>query len=408
MRTLLARFGTYTFAVAITSVVGLLAIPVVVTQAGDVTWGIVAVAQTLAALLGVLVSFGWGTTGPAMVAGLEPAARPQMFVDSLVTRLYLAVVAVPLAVLVPFLLTTPEYRGAMIMGSLVYLIPFLGATWYFVGEARPIRLILCDSLPVTLGTLAGVAGILLTQDIFVFIACQGVFNVLAVLLSARVIVRSAPARPSADLSVKAAVGRLPPQMHGVVTAATSSLYVGAPLLLVSAFLPSFREVYAMAERFVRYGQIALAPVVQVLQGSIASPDKQLERSRIRRTTLVAPILGVVGGAGLALVLPTGARLLSAGTIVVEYSLSVPIGIVFAGIAVSSIVGLACLIPLGEGRSLAASTVVGAAIGVPLIVLMAVFVGPVAVAWAVAVSELIVATYQVAVVRKVLRRPREQG
>lgn len=405
MRILIARLGTYTAAVAVTSIVGLLAIPVVVTQAGDVIWGIVAVAQTLAALLGVLVSFGWGTTGPAMVAGMDAADRPQMFLDSLVTRLYLGLLAVPLAVLVPFLLTGPGYRGAMIAACLVYLIPFLGGAWYFVGEARPKRLILCDALPAGLGNLAGVAGILLTQDIFVFIACQGFFNLVGVSLSARLIVRSAPERLVLDPSLRSAVRRLPPQLHGVITAATSSLYVGAPLLLVSAFLPTVREVYAMAERFVRYGQIALGPVVQVLQGSIAAADKEVERSRIRRTTLVAPLLGLVGGVLIALILPAGSALLSAGAIVVGYELSAPIGIVFAGIAVSSIVGLACLIPLGEGRSLAASTVVGAAIGVPLIVLAAIFTGPVAVAWSVAVSEVIVATYQMTVVRRALRSKR---
>lgn len=401
MRTLIARLGTYTAAVAVTSIVGLLAIPVLVTQAGEVAWGVIAVAQTLAALLGVLVSFGWGTTGPAMVAGMDPAARPQMFLDSLVTRMYLAVVIIPFAVLVPFLLTTSEYRGEMIAACLVYLLPFLGGAWYFVGEARPKRLILCDSLPVSLGTLTGVVGILLTQNIYVFIACQGAFNLIAVLVTAHVIRRSAPQRLRTELSVPAAFRRLPHQLHGVITAATSSLYVGAPLLLVSAFLPAFREVYAMADRFVRYGQIALGPVVQVLQGSIASPDKVAEHHRIRRTTLMAPVLGLLGGSGVALILPWGSELLSAGRIMVGFNLSVPIGTVFTGIAVSSVVGLACLIPLGQGRALAVSTVLGASIGVPLIVLASIFVGPVAVAWAVALSELLVATYQVLVVRRTL-------
>ncbi|WP_105030132.1 lipopolysaccharide biosynthesis protein [Arthrobacter ruber] len=401
----MARLGTYTAAVAITSIVGLLAIPVVVTQAGDVAWGVIAVAQTLAGLLGVLVSFGWGTTGPAMVAGMPAEDRPQMFMESLASRLYLAAVAVPFAILIPFLLTTPEYRGMMIAACCAYLIPFLGGAWYFVGEARPRRLILFDSLPISMGTLAGVAGILLTQNIYVFIACQGVFNIVAVVGTAFVIRRSAGRTARADPSPRAAFGRLPRQLHGVITAATSSLYVGAPLIMVSAFLPAFREVYAMADRFIRYGQIALGPVVQVLQGSIASTDKAVERHRIGRTTLMAPLLGVLGGAGIALVLPWGSMLLSNGRISVGLGLALPIGVVFAGVAVSSVVGLACLIPLGQGRALAASTVLGAAVGVPLIVLAAAFVGPASVAWAVALSELTVAGYQVAVVRRVLRHGR---
>ncbi|WP_146070826.1 lipopolysaccharide biosynthesis protein [Arthrobacter sp. B1805] len=402
MRPLIARFGTYTAAVAITSIIGLMAIPVVVTQAGDVAWGVIAVAQTLAGLLGVIVSFGWGTTGPAMVAGMPANDRPQMFMESLVSRLYLATVTLPFAILIPFLLTTPEYRGMMIAACCVYLIPFLGGAWYFVGEARPRRLILFDSLPISMGTLAGVVGILLTQEIYVFIACQGVFNIVAVLGTASVIRRSGGTMARPDPSPRAAFGRLPRQLHGVITAATSSLYVGAPLIMVSAFLPAFREVYAMADRFIRYGQIALGPVVQVLQGSIASTDKTVERLRIGRTTLLAPLVGLLGGAGIALVLPWGSALLSNGRIHVGFALSIPIGVVFAGVAVSSIVGLACLIPLGQGRALAVSTVLGASIGLPLIVLAAAFLGPVMVAWSVAISELVVASYQVATVRRVLR------
>lgn len=401
MKGLIARLGSYTAAVAITSIIGLLAIPVVVTQAGDDVWGIIAVAQTLAALLGVLVSFGWGTTGPAMVAGMAAEDRPRMFLDSLVSRVYLAALVAPFAVLIPFGLTTAEYRSEMIVGCLVYLLPFLGGTWYFVGEARPKRLILCDALPISIGTLAGVAGILLTQNVFVFLACQGVFNLIAVVATALVISNSAREKRSPDLSVAAAFRRLPSQLHGVITAATSSLYVGAPLIMISAFLPAAREVYAMADRFIRYGQIALGPVVQVLQGAIASPDKAAQRHRIKRTTLMAPLIGLLGGAGLAVVLPSGSRLLSNGRIIVDFGLSVPVGAVFAGIAVSSVVGLACLIPLGQGRALAASTVLGAAVGVPLIIVAAVFVGPVMVAWAVAVSELVVASYQLAVVRRAL-------
>ncbi|KAD4060527.1 hypothetical protein GD627_05710 [Arthrobacter yangruifuii] len=397
------RLGAFGASVVITTLVGLLAIPVVIANAGSEAWGVIALGQSAALLFGVLVSFGWGTVGPAMVAGMLPEQRPQMFLDSLVSRVYLFVVTAPLAVLTVWLIAGGDSAPVAALACLAYLIPFLGASWFFVGDARPGRLLVFDTIPVTLGTVLGLVGLILTGDVFVYLAIQLAMNLLGVTVSALLIRTRSAAVPRLDVHPGRAVRRLAGQRHGVVTAATSSLYVNTPLLVVGAVLPGAVALYAMAEKFFKYGLTAVGPVVQVLQGSIADPDRALQEARIRVAAKWAPLAAAFCAAAMALCIPWASDLLSQGKIQVGFDLSVPMGVVFGAVTVSQVVGLACLIPLGEGKALAVSTVLGAAIGVPLIVAGALTLGVSAVAWAVAVSELAVAVYQLGVVRRYFRR-----
>ena len=396
------RLGAFGVSVVITTVVGVLAIPVVIAQAGSDVWGVIALGQSTALLFGVLVSFGWGTTGPAIVAGMPAAERPQMFIDSLVSRFYLFLVTVPLALLTVWLVAR-ESTPVALLACLAYLIPFLGASWFFVGDGRPGRLLLFDTLPVTLGTVFGLVGLTLTGNVYVYLSLQLVMNLVGVTASGLLIRNRSGAVPRFDFHVGRAVRRLGGQRHGVITAGTSSLYVNTPVLVVGAVIPGSLALYAMAEKFFKYGLTAIGPVVQVLQGSIADPDRARQDGRIRVATAIAPVAAALSAAVMALCIPWASRILSAGELQVGFDLSIPMGVVFGAVAISQVVGLACLIPIGEGKALAVSTVLGAAIGIPLILTGALTVGAAGVAWAVAVSELAVAGYQIGVVRSYFRR-----
>jgi O-antigen/teichoic acid export membrane protein len=102
-----------------------------------------------------------------------------------------------------------------------------------------------------------------------------------------------------------------------------------------------------------------------------------------------------------------AAILSAHRIDFTLALSVPFGVIFAAVAVTQVVGLACLVQLRATRALARSTLVGAISGVPLIVLGAVSFGATGVAWALAISELAVLVYQYGSMRRRLVQHRQE-
>ena len=283
----LRRLGAFGASVVITTVVGVLAIPVVIANTGSQIWGVIALGQATALLFGVLVSFGWGTTGPALVAGMPAEGRPQMYLDSLVSRLYLFCLAAPLAVLTVWLIAN-DFQSVAVLACLAYLLPFLGASWFFVGDGRPGRLLLFDTVPVTLGTVLGLIGLTLTTNVYVYLTIQLAMNLVAVVASGLLIRMRSPLVPRFDFNARRAMHRLRGQRHGVITAATSSLYVNTPLMVVGAVVPGSLALYAMAEKFFKYGLTAVGPVVQVLQGSIADPDRARQDARVRMAARLAP------------------------------------------------------------------------------------------------------------------------
>lgn len=395
----LLRLATFALTVGVGTIVGLLAIPVITGIVGSDTWAIQALVQSLATLFGVLVAFGWGTVGPGMVAATRPELRPQLFLDSFVTRCYLFLLTAPL--MVAFMIVLQPGEAAFVaVASVAYLLPYLGAAWYFVGEARPMRLFLVDALPQLSGTVVGLVVLSATRDITLMVATQLVFNLGAVILGIGAVL-SGNTNVKADLSLRTSLSQMSTQRHGVVTAATGSLYVNLPILVVKIFLPGQLDVYAFADRLFRFAVTVFSPVLQFVQGWIPEGGRPSMAHRIRRASQLAPALGLIGGTGLAAFGPLAAEVLVRDTTDFGLYLSIPIGFSFAAVAVSQILGLACLVTIGRARELARSTVVGAVVGAPLILLGAFSGGVAGVAWGVAVSEIAVAAFQFVILRRYL-------
>lgn len=397
----LVRLATFALTVGLGTVVGLIAIPIITGIVGSDAWAVQALVQAQATLFGVLVAFGWGTVGPAMVAAALPSHRPQIFADSLITRSYLFLVTAPLMAGVMVLLQ-PGHALFVILASIAYLLPYLGASWYFIGEAKPLRLFLVDALPQLIGTIVGLLVLTATRDFTLLVATQLIFNLIAVLLSSTLVLRGAPEHLAFDYSIRSSLFRMAQQRHGVVTAATGSLYVNLPMVAVNLLLPAQLDVYAFADRLFRFSATVFSPILQFIQGWIPEGGPDAVAHRIRRAAQVAPILGIIGGTGLGLLGPTAAEILVKDSIDFGFALSIPIGVSFAAVALSQVLGLACLVSIGQAKELARSTVVGAVFGIPLIIAGALLGGVIGVAWGVAASEVLVAGYQSVLLRRHFR------
>ena len=388
----LARLASFALTVGVGTIVGLISIPVITGIVGAEIWAVQALAQSVSILFGIVVAFGWGTTGPSMVASTGKTLRPQLFLDSLVSRGYLFLIAGPAMVAVMIVLQ-PNHVLLVVLASVAYLLPFLGGNWYFIGEAKPKRLFILDALPQFSGTLIGLGVLALTRDIIWLVATQLLFNMLAIALTSIVIIQSAETRIVPNFSVREAIGRLKRQRHGVVTAATGSLYVNLPLVAINLFLPQQLGIYLMADRIFRYGVLALSPILQFIQGWIPEGGRENLRHRLIRSAQVAPVFGFLGGMAIFLLGPIASDILSNGLVIFPETLSAAVGLMFFSVAVSQILGLACLVSIGQGRILVQSTVLGAVCGAPAIILAALYSDVTGVAWAVAVSEVLVAGYQ---------------
>lgn len=394
----IGRIGAFAISAGATSLVGLVVLPLLNIALGNDEWGRLVLVQTVGALGGVAVAYGWGATGAAMVAGTPVSQRQAFYRDSLRIRGLLYLAAVPLAGVLLLLL----FRGdplTSFLGAAVYLLPHLGAIWYFTGEGRPLRLFLCDTLPTIAGTILGVVLAFAGGEIWMFLLGQGAGYVVAVALDAFVVLRGAP---RVEFVRSRLTTVLRDQRHAVIATGTSAVYVSLPVIAVQIFLPQHLGLYAMADRLFRYASLALLPIQQYFQSWVPATDGDL-RHRARIAGLASVGIGAVAGAAIALLSPWASPLLSGGQVHVPLSLSVPLGVAFVGIGTAAIVGYACLVAFGRVGALAASTVIGAVVGIPLIAAFAMLGSLPLVAWAVAASELCVAGYQVTVLRRALRR-----
>ncbi len=393
------KVAAFTATVGVGTVLGFVSVPTLVGSLGAQAWATIALCQAVCQLAGVAVAFGWGVVGPSTVAHTAAPRRPQLYADSLVGRGYLFLVTAAATWAVLVALTRGAEPVLLLLGAVAYLLPFAGGSWYFVGESRPGRLFFFDSLPSLLGTIAGLIGAALTRDALVFLGAQALGNAVAVAIDAVVILRSAPAPIVLDPRPATVLRALGGQRHAVASAALTGLYVSTPVMAVQLLDPAVLPVYVMADRFFRYASLAFAPVQQYFQGWIPGPVGLVRRAVA--ATWVAAGFGLAGGLAIALLSPWASLVLSHGVIEVAPALSIPFGIAFVGVTVASVVGYACLVALGRSSALAISALLGAIVGIPLMIVFAALRLPPGVAWAVALSELIVAGYQVGAFRRAL-------
>lgn len=391
------RLSGFTVSVLLVTLFGVVTIPLLTVAVGKDEWGALALVQVVAQLGGIIVAFGWGAVGAATVAGIPVDRRPAFFRRSLQARVLLYLGTFPVLALLLLALTGDLLLS--VLGAAVYLLPYLGANWYFTGEGRPSRLLLFDTAPTLIGAVIGVVGTLLTRELWVYVLFQGIGYLVAVGVSAVVVWRSPHEAGFIDRTPLKTL--LASQRHAVSATLVSGLYVTLPMVAVQIFLPSLQPMYAIADRLFKYASIAFLPIQQFFQSWVPVDDAGRPR-RMRIATLAAIGIGVIAGALIAVLSPWASTVLLVGEASVPLSVSVPLGVAFVGIATAAVVGYACLVSLGRVRALAVSTIIGAAVGAPLIILFAILGSVPAVAWAVAISELCVAGYQLFVLRSALR------
>ena len=398
------KTGFYILNIALGGATSLLVIPIVITVVGPDSWGRMAVAQAIGAVYAVLVGFGWGIVGPAQVAGMPRELRGQYLRDSLVSRLILFVCTLPLYIVTVLLIVgvQPDITAYLVAG-ITMLSMAVGSGWFFIGESLPAKLVLWEAVPRTLGAVVAVTTLWFSHSLLLYAVIQLVAVALSILLTSRDLIRRY-VEGVFNRSIREGFHRLSGSYAAMVTAGTATLYVNAPLIILSTIIPGVTPIYAAAEKIQRFALMCMTPLTQIIQGYIPSAsDWQNQRSRIRRSVVLTTIVALAFGLFLALALPWIALVLTAGKISVPFALSVPMGISSLVIIISGVTGLAALVSLGRERAVAVSTVIGAAVGLPLTIIMAFTVGMTGAAWAIAVSELVVLGYQLVVLRSAIRQ-----
>lgn len=382
------NLGTgYGLSVVISGLLSVAVIPVVIVVAGAQTWAVIAVAQAVGGFGYVVAAAGWGVTGPTAVAKLPKGERGAYYSSSLTTRGWLFVASFIPSVFIAIALADREPLVS-ILAVATSVMAALSAGWFYVGEERPIRFLLIETLPRTLGTALGALILLLTHEVLWFLALQ----LLGAVVSASIATIDILGRHRGwrfTASPFAAIRNLRGHGPAMTMSATTSIYVNLPIVIVQIFLPAFTPVYALGERMMRLALYSTRPLVQTSQGYVPARDGHEMVRRARRVIRVMGLVALIGGLAYALLGPLAGTILSGWQLDVPFSLTVPLGVALMAILLSQVTGFACLTAFGSDRTLATSTATGAVIGVVLFLPLTLLWGVAGVAWALAVSELIV-------------------
>lgn len=396
MRAVLS-IGGYAANTAAVFAVGVLSVPAIIHFAGTSAWAGVAVTQAVAGIAAVPVAFGWNAMGPSIVATMHPEDRAHYYFRTLVARGLLFLLVAPFAIWTSVLLSGIDALAAS-LSTLAYLTQSLGASWYFVGEGRPFRLLFLDTAPRLVGVLAGIVALAAGLGLTAFTALLLVGSLASVCLGVVAVLRGTHLRR--DQMLKPRVGvLLMSQKHAVSTTSSAALYANAPLIAVSIIAPRALETFAIMFKLFNYAAAALAPAVQFLQSWVPARGADCVPSRSKKATMISAAGGLAATSAMLVFGAPACHLLAAGRLDVGMELVVPFAIAIGAVNVSQVVGLACLTALGCQNIVSASTALGAVVGIVSLVCATWWAQGVGAAWAIAGTEVLVMSYQLMFIRR---------
>lgn len=358
-----ARLIGFGLSVALLAISSLLLIPAMVEVGGQRAWGAIAVGQTIGAVAAVLIYFGWGHTGPAMVARADIASARQEFSESVRTRLVLfgpvALVACGLAALV-----SPSYSVLASVGCLAATTVGFTSDWYFVGSRRPYAYLLLETLPRVLGTGAGI--VLLLNGVTIL---AGPLSLLAGMLLAFAatswwVLRRRPVTAIARRPVREIMCA---QRNGVGSGVGASAYSALPLVLISLFAPGIQPSYALVDKLQRQLSVALGPVVAVVQGYVPRRDPSVTMRRARQALVAGAGFCLALAAVVLVVAPWLFGWLGAGKVQPDYSVMIVMSVLVGLNVWESVLARAVLASFDRLDAVARGTAISVAVGLPLVV-----------------------------------------
>ncbi|WP_193598481.1 hypothetical protein [Microbacterium sp. YJN-G] len=368
-----------------------MSIPLLIDSIGATEWARLFVLQMIGQFASIIVGFGWGATGPSLVASLPEQKRRQFLLDSVVARVPLLIGVVPVAAGIGVVLGADPL--AALTAAFAYAVPGIGAAWFFIGTNRPLALLAFDALPAVLGQVVALIAVVFAPTLqsylwaIVIATSVGVCGGLAFALSRADGARLRRTR-RAELSAT-----MRTQFAGLATVLFGNLSTMGPVIIVDIVMKPVLPVFAAVDKLYRYGILVLAPILQAVQGWVPEAGRSQVRARARITLLVGLGIGVIGG-GLFAVLATPVSIpLTVGKAVIPWEIGVIAGVGFGAECVGQIVGLAGLVALRKERELARSSVAAAVIGLLVMIPAALIVGLTGVIAVIALSAIAVAVYR---------------
>jgi O-antigen/teichoic acid export membrane protein len=348
------RVGSFTGLPLISLVGQLSLIPVIASVGGAQGWAAVALGQALGGGAATIMQYGWGFTGPTRLAPLPQHDRGRLLWVSILSRLIVAAVLLPLTAAVAAALAPQGHRLLAGLTSVALAMMGMSALWFFVGTGRPGQAARYETLPRLLTLLLAALVVLVTQDAIwypvLFLAGQ---LVATTWLVSRLGVVSLGRRTWAE-----AFGALRSHRTAAATDVLFAIGQAVPTGILAAVAPGALATFAAGDRVQRLGQSGVQPLFNAFQGWVCEATGNGAAARMRLAVATTGACGLAGATGFAVGLPLVDHLLFAGEVTVGYGVSVFFGLSLALYALTSSINFTVLAPAGLTGDIFRSTAVG--------------------------------------------------
>ena len=359
-------------------------LPILARVAGADAWVAIAVGQSVGGFAALVISLGYNTIGPAMVALAPADERPALLARSLRARGAVWVPTMLAAAAVAALVAPESHRLETVLMAVAMSLNGLASSWYMIGLGRAGLIAVYEIVPRIVATIA--AAVLLLQ------LGQVVWYPVLLIAASLVSVGGFAIRSGVGLSLaRSAPGELRAVLREHRSAVTTEVAGGAYNSLAVTFVnsvavPAQAAQYVSGDKLYRIGQYSVSALGNALQGWVVEDNRAHFAPRVRRSFLLHLALGLAGLAAFSFVGAPLSAVLFGDAVAIDQLTAIGFGVTTLLIALGTTLGRVTLAGLGLRREYMISVLTGAALGVPSVLLLASQFGAAGGVWGLAVGE----------------------
>lgn len=370
---------------AIAAISPLLVLPLIARLAGDGGWASAIAGEAIGTFAAIAIGYGWTAVGPALISiAADDARRARLYRDSIVVRLLLAAIVLPLLAVVCWLVASPGSELLTVLMGVQGALIALTFTWYCAGVGDPRTIIVYDAVPRVVATAVAAGAILLTGIVELYPVAGIIVTLGGTFLFSARLLRANPGSwpPAREIPGLLRVG-LPVAVNDAALSAYSS--VPAPLVNVTA-LPSAAAGNASADKMFKLGSVLPFTLASAFQSWVGEGDGIDRRRRLRVALTTHAGFGVLGALVLATLGPWVSLIMFGESAAAGVDLLVAMGVVFAFLSLRTSMTRHVLFPANKAPTVMRATLVATAIGVPTMIALAIAIGPLGAALGYALTE----------------------
>lgn len=381
------RLVGFTMLPAIAAISPLLVLPAVSRTAGAGGWASAIAGEAVGTFAAIVIGYGWAAIGPALVSiARDDTHRGELYRESLVVRSILALAVLPLAAVVCWLVATPGAEWLSVLMGMQGALIALTFAWYSAGIGDPRAIVVYDAVPRLIAAVLALFAILQTGWVLLYPIAGIVVTIVGTGLFTLRLLREHPARwPGLrDLPRLFRAGG-PVTLNDIALGAFSN--IPTPLVTAtSAGNPIAAAGFATADKMLKLGQFLPVTLANALQAWIAERTGRERGLRMRRALLAHGAFGVLGCIVLTVAGPWVSLVLFGADAAASWPVLLAMGVVFAFFSLRTSMSRHVLFPAGKASTVMRATLIGTAVGVPLMIALALTIGPLGAAIGYALTE----------------------